>query len=274
MKLHNTLRLVVLTVIFLCLMPMTAFAAPAIVVDDAPLNITNAPYIEDGRVMVEFRPIFEALDLAVDWNGQTKTVTATSNDTKIELVINKPEAKVNQQVSYLDVPALIKNGRTMVPVRFVSEASGAEVEWNHTEKTVRILTPEYDSLVSAFEKDVVYYTNIEREKQGLTPLRLDTHVSRVARLKSEDLRDQAYFAHESPTYGSPFDMMESFGIDYRMAGENIAAGQTTPEEVVRAWMNSTGHRENILTPEYTHIGVGYVYGGDYRHYWTQMFVTY
>ena len=73
----------------------------------------------------------------------------------------------------------------------------------------------------------------------------------------------------SPTYGSPFDMMKTFGISYKSAGENIAMGQTTPEQVVQAWMNSPGHRENIMNSSFTHIGVGYVASGNY---WTQMFI--
>ena len=74
--------------------------------------------------------------------------------------------------------------------------------------------------------------------------------------------------HESPTYGSPFEMLTSFGISYRAAGENIAMGYSTPEAVINAWMNSSGHRANILNANYTTIGVGYVADGNY---WTQEF---
>jgi uncharacterized protein YkwD len=83
------------------------------------------------------------------------------------------------------------------------------------------------------------------------------------------MRDHKYFSHTSPTYGTPFQMIKSFGITYRSAGENIARGQTTPQKVVDAWMNSSGHRANILNSSYTHIGVGYASSG---HYWTQMFI--
>ena len=93
-------------------------------------------------------------------------------------------------------------------------------------------------------------------------------LSRIARLKSSDMRDNKYFSHTSPTYGTPFQMMKDFGIRYRTAGENIAMGQRTPSEVVSAWMNSPGHRANILNASYTRIGVGYVSDGNY---WTQMF---
>jgi len=122
--------------------------------------------------------------------------------------------------------------------------------------------------LNAFEQEVVTLTNQEREKNGLDPLKVDAELSVVARDKSQDMSSNGYFSHTSPTYGSPFDMMESYGISYRTAGENIARGQQSPSEVVNGWMNSEGHRENILNPNFTHIGVGYVEQGNY---WTQEF---
>jgi len=67
--------------------------------------------------------------------------------------------------------------------------------------------------------------------------------------------------------------MRNFGIAYKSAGENIAAGQSTPQQVVQAWMNSPGHRANILSRSYTRIGVGYAKGGSQRYYWSQMFIS-
>ena len=132
-----------------------------------------------------------------------------------------------------------------------------------------ITIPSVDSSVLAYEKEVVRLVNVERRKAGLAPLTEDWQLSRVARYKSEDMRDRGYFSHTSPTYGSPFQMMKSFGSSYRSAGENIAKGQTTPQKVVDAWMNSSGHRANILNSSFTHIGVGYAKDG---RYWTQMFI--
>jgi uncharacterized YkwD family protein/spore coat assembly protein SafA len=125
----------------------------------------------------------------------------------------------------------------------------------------------------SIESQVIQLTNQERAKNGLKPLAEDWQLSRVARYKSADMRDKNYFSHTSPTYGSPFSMMKNFGINYRSAAENIAAGQRTPNEVVQSWMNSPGHRKNILSTAYTHIGVGHVTGGNYGHYWTQMFIA-
>lgn len=129
--------------------------------------------------------------------------------------------------------------------------------------------PETNASVLSYEKEVVKLVNIERTKNGLKELTYDWELSRVARYKSQDMKDKGYFSHTSPTYGSPFQMMKSFGITYRTAGENIAKGQATPEAVVKAWMNSSGHRANILNSSFTHIGVGYVSDGNY---WTQMFI--
>ncbi|OLR26841.1 CAP domain-containing protein [Bacillus cereus] len=124
--------------------------------------------------------------------------------------------------------------------------------------------------LSEFEQRVVELTNTERAKENLPPLQLETKLSNVARIKSEDMQKNNYFNHNSPTYGSPFDMMNKFGVLYTSAGENIAQGQRTPEEVVQAWMNSAGHRTNILNNDFTHIGVGYVENGNY---WTQQFIA-
>lgn len=122
---------------------------------------------------------------------------------------------------------------------------------------------------SGFVASVIELTNAERKKQGLPALQAYPELNNVADVKAKDMNEKGYFSHTSPTYGSPFDMMRDFGIDYKSAGENIAQGQQTPEEVVDAWMNSEGHRANILNKEYTHIGVGFDQPG---YEWVQMFV--
>ncbi|KIQ94872.1 putative protein, YkwD family [Anoxybacillus thermarum] len=123
--------------------------------------------------------------------------------------------------------------------------------------------------ISQYAQQVIDLTNKERARAGLPALRADAQLSSVAQKKSEDMRKNNYFSHTSPTYGSPFDMMRDFGVSYRTAGENIAKGQRTPQEVVNAWMNSAGHRANILNRNFTHIGVGFDGNGNY---WTQMFI--
>lgn len=129
--------------------------------------------------------------------------------------------------------------------------------------------PEVSDGVHAYERQVVELVNVQRARNGLQPLSLDAGLCRFARVKSQDMHDNRYFDHTSPTYGSPFDMMRQFGITYASAGENIAMGYSTPEAVVNAWMNSSGHRANILSAKYTTLGVGFVSDGGY---WTQWFI--
>jgi uncharacterized YkwD family protein/spore coat assembly protein SafA len=126
--------------------------------------------------------------------------------------------------------------------------------------------------VKSIESQVIQLVNQERAAHGLKALKANWQLSRVARIKSEDMRVQGYFSHTSPTYGSPFDMIRAFQIDFRTAGENIAAGQSTAKQVMESWMNSPGHRQNILNADFTELGVGYASGGSQRHYWTQMFI--
>ncbi|QXM06413.1 SafA/ExsA family spore coat assembly protein [Crassaminicella indica] len=123
-----------------------------------------------------------------------------------------------------------------------------------------------------FEKEVIRLVNAEREKMGLKPLKENWELSRIARYKSRDMKEQGYFSHTSPIYGTPFEMIKNFGLSYSYAGENIAKGQKTPKEVMMAWMNSPGHRKNILSPNYTEIGIGYAKDEKGTSYWTQMFI--
>ncbi|GIP15728.1 hypothetical protein J40TS1_13700 [Paenibacillus montaniterrae] len=109
--------------------------------------------------------------------------------------------------------------------------------------------------------------NQERAAAGLSALVLDTKLNEVATEKARDMDVNNYFSHTSPTYGSPFDMLATYGVSYRTAGENIASGQRTAEQVMNDWMNSSGHRANILNSSYSKLGVGYVNGK-----WVQLFI--
>lgn len=124
-----------------------------------------------------------------------------------------------------------------------------------------------ESAQSTFEQQVLSIVNEERAQAGLAPLRMDAQLPKMARDKAIDMYTNNYFDHISPTYGSPFDMMTAYGISYRYAGENIARGQRTPEEVMRAWMNSPGHRANILNANFNAIGIAY-----YKGEWVQAFI--
>ncbi len=114
---------------------------------------------------------------------------------------------------------------------------------------------------------VARLVNEQRAKAGLKPLTVDTKLQKMAQAKANDMASKGYFSHTSPTYGTPFKMMDTFGITYTYAGENIAKGQSSAALVMKDWMNSPGHKANILKKQYTHIGVGFKNG-----VWVQEFI--
>ncbi len=135
-----------------------------------------------------------------------------------------------------------------------------------------IMIPDTQSLFS-HEQQVFELVNKERAARGLPLFKLNAELSRVARYKSQDMINKKYFSHTSPTFGSPFDMMQSFGLRFSAAGENIAYGQKTAAEVMNSWMNSAGHKANILSQAYTNIGIGVAKTASGTLYWTQMFMN-
>lgn len=126
--------------------------------------------------------------------------------------------------------------------------------------------------LKSVEDEIVRLVNVERSKNGLAPLKNNWQAARVARIKSQDMIDNNYFSHTSPVYGSPFKMMENYGLRFSAAAENIAYGQRTAQEVMTAWMNSPGHRANILSKTVTEIGVGVAKKSNGTLYFTQMFL--
>ena len=119
---------------------------------------------------------------------------------------------------------------------------------------------------------VLKLVNKERAKVGVPALTLSNKLTEIANIKAQDMADKGYFDHQSPTYGSPFDMLKHFGVSFSYAGENIAAGQKTAEEVMDGWMHSSGHKANILNKNYTQLGVGFKRGGQYGTEWVQLFI--
>ncbi len=124
--------------------------------------------------------------------------------------------------------------------------------------------------LSADEQKMLNLVNSARASAGLKPLQADLSLVKLARLKAQDMINKNYFSHTSPTYGSPFDMMKSYGVSYRYAGENLA-GAPTVDSAHTNLMNSTGHRANILNGNFTKVGIGVVNGGPYGKMFVQMF---
>ncbi len=127
------------------------------------------------------------------------------------------------------------------------------------------------SSMNADEKEVFDLINKQRTNNGLQPLKVDEEVQKVARIKAQDMVQNNYFSHESPTYGSPFDMLKSFKVSYRTAGENIAANSSN-SGAVTAWMNSSGHKANILNSNFNYTGIGVVSSSKYGKIFVQQFI--
>lgn len=125
--------------------------------------------------------------------------------------------------------------------------------------------------LTADEQETFDLVNKQRTSAGLAPLQIDEELQNVARAKAKDMVDNNYFSHNSPTYGSPFDMMKSFGITYKAAGENIA-GNSSNSGAVNAWMNSEGHKANILSNNYNYTGLAVVNSPKYGKIYVQMFI--
>jgi len=172
----------------------------------------------------------------------------------VEIPSNNTEIPVEKPV---ENPTSNNNNNTNIPTTKPSEENntgyGTTANGNHS--------------LSADEIKMIELVNRERQAAGLKALQIDAQLSYVARIKSQDMSNNKYFSHDSPTYGSPFDMMTKFGIKYRGAAENIAKNQTV-EAAHNSLMRSQGHKENIMNPNYTHIGIG-IHNGHY----TQMFIS-
>lgn len=209
----------------------------------------------------------DAAGLQTNANNTVKYEYKTNN-------IQDAQAWFNNILKQYHVNSAYLNTQTVQPtnhsVQKVTQNTATTKKVNTNTKTnTTASTKKATYQLSAYEKQVVDLTNQERKKYGLPALKINTTLSKMAHTKANDMAVNHYFDHTSPTYGSPFDMMKKFGITYRAAGENIAMGQKTPQEVVNGWMNSPGHRANILNKNYTEIGAGFVSNGNY---WTQEFI--
>lgn len=251
-------------------MPICAFADNiTVLLNGSPMQFEQEPMIQNDSTLIPFRAIFEKLDMTVQWFPDERRVTAQKEDVTITLFIDNPVMYVNTDIVELNTPPIIYNDYTLVPLRAVSEAAGAEVDWDGASRTVTITAQESD--FESWAKQVLIMTNNERSKNGLSPLQWDDSLAELAEAHCEDMIKRNFFAHNNPDGETPFDRMKKAGISYWTAGENIAAGQHSPEAAMESWMNSEGHRQNILNPDFKYLGVSVVKGGSYGIYWAQEF---
>lgn len=199
-----------------------------------------------------------------------KPATETTTQAKPEITTQaKPEVttEITTQAKPELTTEITTQAKPETTTEKVTQTTTEKVTQTTTEATTETTT---SAQTGSYAQQVLNLVNAERAKYSLSPLTLNSSVSKVAQAKAEDMKANSYFSHTSPTYGSPFDMLKQFGISYSTAGENIAKGQKTPMAVVNAWMNSEGHRANILNRNFTQLGVGYVGGS--TTYWVQMFI--
>ena len=223
-------------------------------------------------------------------SGDTLYKIATQYDTTVGELLGANPSITNASMIYVGqkitipttklVSYTVQKGDTMWAIAKKFEISYSELTKANPNITnpamiyvgQTVMIPDTTAL-AVHEQEVFELVNKERVSRGLSPLTFDSELSRVARIKSQDMIDKKYFSHTSPTYGSPFDMMQKFGLRFSAAGENIAYGQKTAQEVMTTWMNSAGHRANILSEAYTHIGIGVAKMYNGTLYWTQMFMN-
>lgn len=385
--------------------------------DEKQLVLENDPLLKNNTTFVEFRPICEGLGLDVDWNQQTKTVKCQNHLTTLYLTIGQGTAYVNGNATSLSTPPFVVNGRTLVPLRFLGEASGGYVSWNGQTRTIEIFSFEYleakkqdldtytifdisigdtengliaklgkpdrqlpsvtgytlyvyhsdylnyvqfgvasGKVVSIFsgsknwqsskgikvglsKKEVasiysgiqthfndyqysyretmnlgkttadIYYdfytkkvasvylkansytpegekwtskmmesleiqvfdmANMARAHHGLNPLDWDENARLAAKGHSEDMAKRNYYSHNSPDGITPWDRLRSYGISFRGAGENIYMSPRSAMDAHQGWMNSEGHRRNILGA-FERVGIGVATSSSGESYFTQKF---
>ncbi len=247
--------------------------------DGSQISFDQPPIIYNDRTMVPMRAIFEALGLTVQWFEEDKRVTAYGENIKMTMYIGDDTISLNEKTYKTDTAPIIIEGRTLVPLRAIGELLNSEVGWDGENRVVTIDTSESEYFKGEklsdreLEKKILELTNIERAKWGRKPLVWNDTLADTARKHSQDMADREFFSHNNPDGQTPFDRMNAAGIDYKIAAENIAAGQATPETAMQSWINSKGHLENIMREDLEELGVGIARGGKYGIYWTQNFAT-
>lgn len=237
------------------------------------LEFDQPPIIYNDRTVVPMRKIFEELGMMVQWFEDEQRITAYNGSTNITMFIGNTSVYVDDREIIGDIAPMIVGDRTLVPLRIIGESLNGDVQWYGETRTVTISVELSENSDEALEKRVLELTNEQREKLGLNPLAWNEDLAETARSHSRDMVERDFFAHNNPDGETPFDRMKAAGINYRSAAENIAAGQATPELAVIEWMNSDGHRKNILNPDLKELGVGLARGGKYGIYWTQNFAA-
>lgn len=275
--------------LFLILLSISVYHIPAsaqtpdVIINGRHSIVSDNVLLLNNSAYVPMRELFENIGADVSWDNVTQSATATFKNYTLKFKIGSNAIIKNGEQYRVENHCTLIDGKTYIPLRNALELLGFIVSWNEKEQNIEISPPAVNDEISdnetpeildnnEFEIKVLELINIERRKNGLNDLVSDNNLSIVAKAHSQDMYERNFFSHTTPDGFSPFDRMKNYGISYRYAAENIAAGQSSPDEVVTSWMNSAGHRENILNPNFNKIGIGYFNSGkNYVHYWTQCF---
>ena len=238
--------------------------------DKGTVTLPTPSCNKDGLTYVPLRSICEALGCDVNWDASSGDISieppenADCEDCQTDTSCANGSCNTAQSGNYASLQNIINNffGKT-------NNNSGN----NHSDsQTSATPTQSETQNIGGYQAEVLQLVNEQRANYGLSALTYSTQLEAVAYAHSKDMALNNYFSHTNLSGQSPFDRMRAAGISYRSAAENIAAGQKTPQEVVNAWMNSSGHRANILNSSVTKMGVGIYSGGSYGVYWTQLFI--
>ena len=281
-----------------------------VTIDGVPVVFEGqGPTIIDGRTLVPIRGVFEHLGFDVQWYGGTQQIILFRGTTNVIIFVGNDRFSRNGEFFELDVPALIIDGRTLLPIRAVLESVGYDVDWNQATMTVAVTTigsttpsptptptptpspsptpsptpaptpsptpspTPAPMSQSEFEMRVFELTNAERASHGLRALTWHEDLAAAARAHSQDLVQSGTFGHNSSDGTDFATRITQTGARWWMVAENVSGGRSTPEAMVEGWMNSPGHRANILNPDLTHLGVG-VYPSSGRAFTgTQKFIA-
>ena len=193
-----------------------------------------------------------------------------TNYNKVTIVYKNEYVRIFAQIGDWYVIQTDKDYVGMVSKQYIKLIYPTQNNTGTQDSTTPSQTENINGL-TADEQEVFNLVNAKRTATGLAALSIDAEVQKVARDKAQDMVDNNYFSHTSPIYGSPFDMMKSYGIKYKAAGENIA-GNSSNSGAVNAWMNSEGHKANILSNNYNYTGIGVVSSPKYGKIYVQMFI--
>ena len=205
-------------------------------------------------------------------------VTEVTTDTPVEITTVKSSENISSEKKTTVKPSenissekktTVKSSENISSEKKTTVKPSFEITTaNNTKKDIYSLASEYSETYSSYINKILELTNVERTKAGVSPLSLDSNLTKAACHRSIEMDVNNYFAHTRPDGTSCFSIFVDYSVSYYSAGENIGRGQLSPEEMVNDWVNSPKHYQNMISPDFKYLGVGY---SPERRTWTQLF---